>query len=167
MKLQILCGQIASGKSTFAELAAKYGVICVNDDAIVNMIHANNYTLYDEKLKVLYKSVENHVISTALSMGKSILVDRGLNVSIQGRKRWIALANSFDVPCEAIVLEDCGPETHAKRRYESDSRGHSLEYWERVAKVHYSVYSEPTKDEGIEEIIHLKFSEIKDYFNMP
>ena len=47
MKIQVLCGMIASGKSTYANNAARSGTICINDDAIVNMLHANNYDLYD------------------------------------------------------------------------------------------------------------------------
>jgi hypothetical protein len=49
------------------------------------------------------------------------------------------------------------PEEHAKRRYESDSRGYSLEYWTKVAKAHLAEYEPPTLNEG--------FTEIKEYVN--
>lgn len=161
MKIQVLCGMIASGKSTYARQAAKKGVICLNDDAIVNMLHADDYTLYDPALKILYKSVENHVIGTVLSMQKIVMVDRGLNVSIRGRKRWIALANSFDVPVEVIVFDNEGPDVHAKRRTQSDSRGHDFAYWKMVATRHNSDYQEPTLDEGFDVVHHISFPEIQ------
>lgn len=160
-KLFILCGMIASGKSTYSKNAARVGVITLNDDAIVNMLHADEYTLYDKRLKVLYKSIENHVVGTALAMNRVVIVDRGLSVGVRGRKRWIALAHSFDVPCEAIVFKNEGPEVHARRRA-LDSRGHAYEYWLRVAERHQSEYKEPTLEEGFSAIHMISFDEIKE-----
>jgi predicted kinase len=161
MKLQVLVGMIASGKSTYARFAAHQGVLCMNDDAIVNMLHADDYTLYSEQLKILYKSVENHVVGTGLAMGRPVLVDRGLNVSKNGRQRWLSLAKSFDVPCEAIVFENAGPQVHARRRTTSDPRGHTFEYWSRVAEVHNSLYILPSKEEGFDAIHYISYDEIK------
>jgi len=53
-KIQILVGMIASGKSTYSKHAARLGFIVVNDDAIVNAVHGEDYTLYDKKLKLLW-----------------------------------------------------------------------------------------------------------------
>ena len=161
MKIQVLCGMIASGKSTYSKNAAKRGIICLNDDAIVNMLHADDYTLYDPALKILYKSIENHVIGTVLSMQRIILVDRGLNVSVEGRRRWIALGRSFDSPVEAIIFPNDGPDVHAQRRTKSDSRGHDFSYWKRVAEKHNSVYVEPTLEEGFDVIHRVTFEEIQ------
>jgi len=162
MKIQVLVGMIASGKSTYAKNAARRGVLCVNDDAIVNMLHADDYTLYNTKLKPLYKSLENQVIGTVLSMGKTVLVDRGLNVSVAGRQRWLALAQSFDVECEAIVFSNDGPKTHAERRTASDARGHDYDYWFRVANIHNDIYVAPTIQEGFGKVHQISFDEIKE-----
>lgn len=160
MKIQVLCGMIASGKSTYANNAARSGIICINDDAIVNMLHANNYNLYDEKLKILYKSIENNIISNVLSFGKTILIDRGLNVGLNSRKRWLSLANSFDVRCEAIVFKNEGAEAHAKRRFETNSRGLELNNWIAVAKRDDSIYVKPTIEEGFDLVEEIDFEEI-------
>lgn len=160
MKLQVLVGMIASGKSTYCKNAVRKGYLCMNDDAIVNMLHADEYTLYDKSLKVLYKSVENHIIGTGLAMQKTIIVDRGLNVSVQGRQRWIALARSFDVSCEAIVFPHDGVEVHAKRRFEGDSRGHTYDYWLMVAQAHNKIFSTPTLAEGFSNVTYVSFKEI-------
>lgn len=157
-KLQVLCGMIASGKSTYCKKAALSGSIIMNDDSIVNMLHADNYTLYDKKLKILYKTTENHIIGLALAMNKVVVVDRGLNVSKHGRRRWIALAKSFDVPVEALCFANEGPFVHANRRFNSDSRGYPLEYWTKVAEHHNSVYEEPSKEEGFDEVCFVPFS---------
>lgn len=161
-RIYVLIGMIASGKSTYCRNAAKNNQLIMNDDALVNLLHADDYTLYNKELKILYKSLENNIVSFGLCMGKSVVIDRGLNVSIQGRQRWVALARSFDVPCEAIVLPLSNPETHAKRRYESDPRGHTYDYWFNVANKHYEAYRPPSIEEGFDKIHNITFEEITD-----
>ena len=160
-KLQILIGMIASGKSSYCKNAARQGIICMNDDAIVNMLHGDEYTLYDKDLKPFYKSIENHIVASALLMKRTIIVDRGLSISVKGRKRWIALAKSFDVPCEAIVFKNEGPEVHAKRRHSSDARGHDYDYWLKVSSKHFENYEAPSLLEGLDSIYQVSFEEIK------
>lgn len=161
MKLQILVGPISSGKTTYCKIAASKGFICINDDAIVNMLHGNNYQLYNSNLKPLYKSVENNIVSTALAMNLPVIVDRALNVGIESRKRWIALAKAIDIPCEAVIFEREDPKIHAKRRFTSDSRGHSYDYWVKVAQKHDSIYVTPTVQEGFDYISHISFEQIQ------
>lgn len=160
MKIVVLSGAIASGKSTYACNAARKGYICVNDDAIVNLVHGGDYTLYQKDLKILYKSIENHIVSTALAMGKSVIIDRGRNNNKFGRKRWIALANSYDAFVEAIVFKNEGPEIHAKRRFQHDSRGHTYEYWFDVASAHQLEWEEPSVLEGLNAVHSIPFSDI-------
>lgn len=160
-KIQVLVGMIASGKSTYCRNAAKNGFIIVNDDAIVNMVHADDYTLYSKGLKLLYKSTENHIISTALAMDRPVIVDRGLNISLRGRRRWIALANSFDIPCEAIMFHRDTDETHALRRSSKDSRGHTHDYWLGVAKKHSAEFVTPTKEEGFDSVHFIDWRQVE------
>jgi predicted kinase len=160
-KIYVLVGMIASGKSTYCQNAAKQGSIIMNDDAVVNLVHADNYTLYDKRLKILYKTVENNIISLGLCLGRPVIIDRGLNVGKKSRQRWIALANSFDVQCEAIVFPKDAVEVHAKRRFEKGSRGHSYDYWLDVATEHNKQYDEPTLDEGFALVHHINFQDVK------
>lgn len=160
-KIQVLVGMVASGKSSYCRNAAKQGVICMNDDAIVNMLHGENYTLYDPKLKLLYKSIENHVIATSLAMGRIVAVDRGLNIDARGRARWVSLAKSFDVPCEAILFHKDTPEIHAKRRTQSDARNRTYDYWLSVARNHSARHVEPTTEEGFTAIHYVSFEDIQ------
>lgn len=160
MKLQILVGMISSGKSTYCQNAANNGFLCLNDDAIVNMLHSNNYGLYDKQLKPIYKSIENNIVSSILLAKKSLIIDRGLNISFDGRRRWIAIAKSFDVICEAIVFKNEGPQIHANRRFISDSRGRSLQEWHEAANRHNSIYKEPSVEEGFDAINYIDFDEI-------
>jgi predicted kinase len=161
MKIQLLCGPVASGKSTYSQNAAKTGVICLNDDALVNMFHGNIYTLYQPQLKLLYKSVENHIISTVLAKQGTILIDRGLNIGLESRKRFIALAKSFDTQIEAIVFEKEKPEIHAMRRFQSDARGHDFQYWLDVANYHEILYVVPSIEEGFDKVSFISYDQIQ------
>lgn len=145
MKLELLCGPIASGKSTYCRQAANEGAIILNDDSIVTAIHGGDYRLYNKSLKPLYKSVENSLISTALAMGLRVVVDRP-NHSIKMRQRYIAIGKSFDVPVEVILFKRELPEIHGERRFKSDARGHDLNYWIDVARAHERLFETPDKN---------------------
>lgn len=154
-KLQILCGMIAAGKSRYAKRAAETGILCLNDDAIVTMLHGGNYGGYNKGLKVLYKAIEHTIIDTGVALNKTILIDRGLNISKEARKRYLAMANSLDIKCEALWFENYGVGWHANLRYNKDNRGHSLEYWETVAKHHNENWEQPDMSEGFSKIVKL------------
>jgi predicted kinase len=152
--IEVLVGMIASGKSSWAKDRADAGWIIINDDSIVSAVHAQDYLLYNEALKPLYKSIEDHTLHTAVAMGKDVVIDRGVDVSTSSRQRWIALGRSLDVPVRAVLFEVFSPEIHAQRRVDSDARGHDYDYWlNSVAKPHLARYQEPTTDEGFSDII--------------
>lgn len=155
MRLELLVGPIASGKSTYCKQAASEGAIILNDDSIVTAVHAGDYTLYDKALKPLYKGLENHLVCMALAMGRRLVVDRP-NHSVKMRRRYIGLAHSFDIPVRLVLFKRDTPEVHGQRRFNSDSRGHSLEYWVDVAKAHDKIYEAP--DQAREQ-----FDEIEEY----
>ena len=151
--VQILVGPIASGKSTYAKNCAKAGFVIVNDDAIVNAVHGGDYTLYDKSLKPLYKTVENTIVTTAIGLGKSVVVDRGTNNRSSSRRRWVGLAHSLDVSAQCILFDDDGPEVHARRRSESDGRGHGYDYWLKVAQHHRKHFEQPSFAEGFDGLV--------------
>jgi predicted kinase len=161
-KLQVLVGMIASGKSTYCKHAAKRGTIIINDDAIVTMVHGGFYKLYKKDLKPLYKSVENHIASTALAMGKNVVVDRGLNTSHWSRMRWIGISHSMDAIAEAVVFKREAPEVHARRRFLADARGYSYEEWLTCAIKHDAVWEEPnTQHEGFDIVKYITWEDIQ------
>ncbi len=122
MKLELLVGPIASGKSTYCRKAAAEGAIILNDDSIVTAIHGGDYTLYKEALKPLYKSIETAIVSTALAMGLRVVVDRP-NHSRKMRRRFIGLAHSLDAKVQLVMFKREIPEVHGERRFKSDTSG--------------------------------------------
>lgn len=159
--LEILVGPIASGKSTYCRAAATTGAVILNDDSIVTAIHGGDYRRYNKKLKPLYKCVENTLVSTALAMGLRVVIDRP-NYSINMRRRYIGLAKSFDTRVKLVMFERAAPEIHGERRFKSDPRGHDLDYWIEVARLHESWYEEPNQQiEGFDELVHWKFTALQ------
>lgn len=161
-KLQILCGMISSGKSTYARHAAERGYVIVNDDAIVTMVHGGLYTAYQKTLKILYKSIENHIATFALAMKKTVVIDRGLNIGRHGRRRWVALGKSLDVRLEAVCFPTDAAEAHATRRCASDGRGHDLAYWTKVALTHLCAYELPSRNEGFDRIRTISWDQVQE-----
>lgn len=157
--IEVLCGMIASYKSTWAKKRAKEGWIIINDDSLVNAVHGGNYTLYSKALKPLYKSIEDHILHTAIAMGKDVVIDRGLDISTGSRKRWVAIAKSLDTPIQAIVFKVETPEIHAERRVKSDARGYDYQYWLDVARAHFTRWDDPTESEGFDEVWHMSAEE--------
>ncbi len=155
--VQILVGMIASGKSTYARFAAATGAVIVNDDDIVMALHGGNYDGYQDALKPLYKSIENNIVTTAVALGRDVVVDRGLNVSALARSRWLSLARSLDVPCEAVVFPVESPAVHATRRSRHDDRGLSFEAWLSVAQKHAQQYCQPRAEEGFAGVFDVEF----------
>lgn len=158
-RLTILIGPICSGKSTFSRKRAANREIIVNDDSIVMAVHAGNYLLYGKDLKRFYKSIESHIIYSALMMGLPTLVDRPC-FKAATRARYIQIAKSLDCRVEGVIFPREAPEVHAERRFNSDSRGLSLEWWLKTARYHDSLWEEPKLTEGFDSLAHV--ADIKD-----
>lgn len=152
-RLEILQGMIASGKSSYCKKRALEGAIIVNDDSIVTSIHGGNYKLYNKELKPLYKAVESAMIHTAIAMGRDVVIDR-TGFSISQRRRYIGIGKSLGVQVAVIVFPKEEPIVHAKRRFESESRGHTLEQWVEAAEHHAKNWQEPDGErEGFDLLI--------------
>ena len=154
LRVEILVGMIASGKSTFCQKRAAEGAIIINDDAIVTAVHGGDYTLYDEKLKPLYKSTANNMIHMSLALNRHVVIDR-TGMTRGQRRRPIALAKSFDAQAVIVKFPIESPEIHAERRFSYDPRGHTYQRWLEVAEYHAGIYEEPCEDEGYDMIIHI------------
>jgi predicted kinase len=155
MTINVLIGCIASGKSTYCKRHAKDGCIIINDDAIVSMIHGGNYNLYNSELKPIYKGIENNILHLAIVAGKSVIIDRGLDVKKVSRQRWISLGKTLEVPVCAIVFPMETARIHASRRMAHDNRGFGFDYWLKVAQNMSDKFEPPTTEEGFNSIVYL------------
>jgi predicted kinase len=131
---------------------AERGYIICSDDSVVNAVHSNVYTLYSKDCKPIYKQIENTIVTSALTVGRSVVVDRGVNNKRKSRARFIGLAHALDAKVVAVRFPVDPPEVVALRRFNHDSRGISLETWKEIAERHQSEWEEPTIEEGFDEI---------------
>lgn len=163
-----LVGMISSGKSTYASNAAKEGFVVVNDDSLVTAVHGGDYGLYDKTLKPIYKSVGISILTHALSLGRSVVIDTGSR-NRTTRARWVSLAKALDVPIFAICFDVQSPVVHAKRRWEVDARGYTYEKWLEVAIRHSEEFEMVNDDEGFNTIVLAEWERVKDgwYFGRP
>lgn len=130
--IYVLISNIACGKSTYALTKAKTGAIIVSDDSIVNSLHIEN-TLYQKKLKPLYKHIENEIIKYCLENKIDVVIDRRCHKR-KTRLRYVEWCKKYKTECTYVVFPRVDHMTLAKRRFEKDSRGWSLEDWIKVAK---------------------------------
>ena len=156
--IELLVGNIASGKSTWSKKRAKDGAIILNDDAIVMAVHGGNYRLYDRNLKDLYKGLEDVAIHLALAKGRDVVIDRPC-MSRMTRLHYVSIAKRLDVPIVAVTFDRATPAEHARRRFESDSRGTDYEKWLEVATHMDKIYQEPGYAEGFDNIVNQEVAE--------
>lgn len=156
MTFEILIGMIASGKSTYAKKRAREGAVIVNADSIVNAIHADQYTLYTDELKALYKAVETNLVMTAMAMGRDIVIDR-TNLDWNSRSRYIAFGRMMNYFVRGVIFPMETPSIHAQRRFQTDPRGISFERWRSVAEKHAASYVMPSMDEGFHTLCRVDF----------
>jgi predicted kinase len=149
--IEVLVGPIASGKSTYAARRARQGAIVVSDDALTMMLHANQYHLYNNDLKRLYKTIETSVITAAVSQNRDVVIDK-TNGKRRTRARYVALADTLDTQAFAILFDRLTPLGHAVRRTQADPRGLTLSDWRKVAERHEAEFEPVTMAEGFWDI---------------
>lgn len=155
--IELLCGMIASGKSTYSKRRAREGAVIVNDDSIVMAVHAGQYDLYDESFKPIYKGIETNMVMLALAAGKDVVIDRPCE-SAKTRQRYVSLGHAFGVEVVCVVFDKDTAAVHAIRRFESDARGMSLETWLFVAESHERLFEHPSQEEGFDRLIYHHWS---------
>jgi predicted kinase len=146
-KVEVLAGMISSGKSTYAAQRAEDGAIVINGDAIVLAVHGGDYSLYDDSIKSLYKTVGLAIFSHAAALGRDVVVDQTC-LTRKTRATWVNLARQFGLDSVVVEFEQFEPDIHARRRMSADSRGYTYEQWKSVAQRHHEEYEPVLKNEG-------------------
>lgn len=165
MKLEVLCGMIASGKSTYARKRADEGALVVSHDDLTAMLHVRYR--YEQELRACYRAMEEDLVYRALRAARDVVIDR-THLTRESRQRWIVYARAirgmaiWKTPpaIVAVRFPIDAAHIHATRRLESDPRGRSFLEWHQVALHHAEqARAEPLeRSEGfdrIEEVAHV------------
>lgn len=143
--LEILIGNIASGKSSWTKPRASQGWITVNHDSLVRSMHGGNYD-WERQIPGLKTSLGVLIVETAGAQGRSVVIDN-TNRTSSGRLPFVAAAKRAGMKVRAILFPRSSPETHARRRFEADARGMSYDYWLEVARLVDQEWAPPGDDE--------------------
>lgn len=163
MRIEILVGMVASGKSTYARRRAKEGALVISHDDLTAMLHAEYR--YEQGLRECYRKMEESIAWAALVAGRDVVVDR-THLTAESRRRWITWASHYDslqtfdgrgptTPVVVVAFPIETPRVHAVRRFAADPRGRPFAEWLEVAEHHHEqVTAEPlSKDEGFAEVV--------------
>jgi predicted kinase len=146
--IEMLIGFIGSGKSTYARKWAEQGAVIICRDDMITMVHG--CYRYESRWSLMYNRMMEESIKVAFDHGRNYVILDGTHLTVESRKRWIEYGIQHRYPIVATVFPMESPEVHARRRFESDPRGRSLEEWINVAEKHAEQWRwEPVKvDEG-------------------
>ena len=145
--LELLVGNIASGKSSWTEPRASEGWITVNNDSLVRSMHGGNYD-WERQIPGLKTSLGILIVETAGAHGRSVVIDN-TNRTSSGRLPFVAAARrAGGMKVRAILFPRSSPETHARRRFEADARAMPHDYWLEVARLVDQEWAPPGDDEG-------------------
>jgi len=155
MKIYVLVGNIASGKTTVAKNLCKApNTVSVSKDWFRYMLGAGEY-LFDPRFERIITQLEYMTLDELLWHKLDVVVDDAKYCSQMERFK---LINEYGVEHKmiAVVLPLRGEAESVKARME-DEHGHYGEArWREVYQMFNSMYVKPTKEEGFHEVIELK-----------
>lgn len=120
------------------------------------MLHCNYYNLYEKEFKPIYKSIETSIVTSVLSQGRDLIIDRGVNITRRSRRRFIGLASAFDTDVYAIVFPFESSEVHVERRMLNGHRDRTYYEWMEATERHIKEYEVPLMEEGFKDIKFFK-----------
>lgn len=150
MELNILVGNVGSGKSTIARKLAHLGNAVVNMDSIQESISGGIYGAYDPEKKKIYQKIEDTTIEETLKSGMSVCIDR-TNMDKKRRSRFIEIGKKYTNNIKCFDF-GCGTDEMLKRRLK-DTRGVPEKTWYKVFESMRESYEKPDTSEGFSEII--------------
>lgn len=131
--IELLIGNIASGKSTYATQRAEEGWLVVSDDAIIAMLLADRYSLYSRmNHESVVKGCVFSLVNCLVDAHLDVVVDSAWLVMYSFREHFFV--RYADTKIRPIEFLREAPEVHARRRMEHDSRGGTYEMWLEVAR---------------------------------
>jgi predicted kinase len=86
LRLEVLVGMIASGKSTYARRRADEGALVVSHDDLTAMLHARYR--YEQGLREPYRRIEESIAWRGLDAGRDVVIDR-THLTRESRERWL------------------------------------------------------------------------------
>lgn len=149
----VLVGNIGSGKSTICKKYVEKGYYVVARDALRYMIGGGNYIYNPEIEPAIFKS-ETNIIISLMFFKVNIIIDE-VGISKKLREKYIKLAKEHNYKVIALVMPKLTMKESVDRRMNNPHQQNDRKLWEQIWTQFNSRYTEPTKEEGFDEIIKL------------
>ncbi|MEO1952110.1 ATP-binding protein [Thioclava sp.] len=154
--LYMLCGKIASGKSTLAaRLARAPGTVLIAEDEWLNVLFADalrspsDYVDYSSRLR---RVVAQHVVKL-LNAGLSVVLDFPANTVTQ--RDWLRrILDQTDAAHQLHVLDVSDAMCLARLQVRNHRGEHPFEVSEAQFRQFTRHFVEPTPEEGFHEVRH-------------
>lgn len=151
-EMQILIGNIGSGKSTYCKEKVKEEYIIISKDDLRYSIGAGNYIFnlnYEQ-------SISNCMLEFFHSLSQlndiKIIIDE-TNMDKESRKFYLYWGKYYKYTKIAMIFPSLTKEESVKRRLQSNHGNTSKEVWDEVWERKNTIYEEPTKEEGFDIIM--------------
>ena len=154
--LHLLCGKIASGKSTLAaRLSDRPLTVLISEDAWLSALFADQMSTGDDYLHYatrLRKIMTPHV-SALLRAGMSVVLDFPANTVAQ--RRWMRqIVQDTGVAHQMHVLDLPDDVCLARLRARNAQGAHQFAVTEAQFRQFAKHFTAPTKDEGFNVVLH-------------
>lgn len=154
--LHILCGKIASGKSTLAaRLAARPGTVLVVEDAWLDALFADELLSLEDyaRCSARLRGIMGPHVSALLGAGVSVVLDFAANTC--GQRRWLkGLVEATGVSHNLHFLDVSDDVCLARLRARNASGDHQFEVSDDQFREFTSYFTAPAADEGFTIVRH-------------
>ncbi|MEX6666344.1 AAA family ATPase [Pseudomonas sp. W2-17] len=157
--LHLLCGKIASGKSTLANaLKTKHAAILLTEDHWLSRLYASQIHSVDDyvKLSRQLRDVIGPLVIDMLTAGVNVVLDFPANTPAD--RQWSrSLADRAQAPHSLHVL-NVDDETCRARLHLRNKRGeHEFAATDAEFELITSYFRAPDKEEGLDVVAHREF----------
>lgn len=153
-ELQILIGNIGSGKSTYCKEKVKEGYIIISRDTIRYGIGSGKYIYNPDYEPSIKASIKELALSLMEGPKPNIIIDE-TNMTEKIRINYINISKIYGYKRIALIFPVISKEESVKRRMSCNHGDTTKEKWEEVWTGLHGIYQKPTIAEGFDEVIEL------------
>lgn len=151
----ILIGNIGTGKTTFAQKYVKKGYIIIARDQLRYGIGNGTYIFNRKYERTIWKT-ELYLYRKFVDLGVNLLIDEvGISKFIRGR--YIPYAKKHNYKVTGVVMPHLDMNEAVNRRMNNPHQQDNKKLWEGIYTKFEAMYEKPTKKEGFDKIIYLKW----------
>lgn len=163
-EIVVLIGNIGSGKSTLSSEYQKKEYVIISRDRLRYAIGGGIY-LFDENYENIIKNTELVMFMGFLEKNINVVIDNGGCLKKDTRKIYIEIGKKYDYYIKYVVLPQFTMEQCIDQRMKNPHGVFDRKFWEEAWKKLDEIYSPPSLEEDVHEIIYLDQNREVSYIN--